>query len=226
MQRTRREILNILKRQGRATLEELANGVGLVPVTVRAHLNVLERDDLVKYEEVRGRVGRPYYVYTLTDDAEDLFPKSYDVLTNRLLDSLAATVGAEGLNRLAEHVAEAWAGEHEARLTGKALAERVAEAAKIRSEEGAWAEVEQTDDGYDIVQYNCSCPQVSARHPEVTCAAELAYLHRLLGADVERVSWRQDGSRICRYHVAALAKMPVKAVAAESTPTGNGHWPS
>src|SRR5512140_657216 len=88
VQRTRREILNILKRKGRATLDELAQGVGLVPVTVRAHLNVLERDDLVKYEEVRGKVGRPYYVYSLTEEADALFPKTYHTLANRVLDSL------------------------------------------------------------------------------------------------------------------------------------------
>lgn len=203
MQRTRREILNILKRRGRATLEELANGVGLVPVTVRAHLNVLERDDLVKYEEVRGRVGRPYYVYSLTTEAEAFFPKSYHVVVNRVLDSLAAVSGADGLNRVAEHMAQAWAEERKSRVAGKSLQERVMEVARIRSEEGAWAEVEETEDGYTIVQYNCPCPQVASRHPEVTCAAELTYLRLLLGPRVQRVEWSQDGSRVCRYHVGA-----------------------
>lgn len=226
MQRTRREILNILKRQGRATLEELANGVGLVPVTVRAHLNVLERDDLVKYEEVRGKVGRPYYVYTLTEVAEELFPKSYDVLANRVLDSIEAECGPEGLTGLAERMAEAWAREHEPRLAGKSLDERVAEAAKIRSEEGAWAEVQVVDDGYNIVQYNCSCPQVSGRHPEVTCAAELAYLRRLLGSDVQRIEWRQAGSRLCRYHVPAQARVTADTVTRSPESASNGHRPA
>jgi predicted ArsR family transcriptional regulator len=201
VQRTRREILNILKRRGSATLEELANAVGLVPVTVRAHLNVLERDDLVKYEEVRGRVGRPYYVYSLTEDADPLFPKNYHIVANRVIDSVTDLLGPDTVGQLSERIAETWAAEKEGRLAGKGLAERVAEVAKIRSEEGAWAEVEQTADGFAIVQYNCPCPQAASKHPEVVCAAELSYMRRLLNAGVERVQWSQDGARACRYEV-------------------------
>lgn len=203
MQRTRREILNILKRKGRATLEELASGVGLVPVTVRAHLNVLERDDLVQYEEVRGRVGRPYYVYSLTDEADALFPKNYHVVTNRVLDSLASASGPEAMGKLADDIAESWADEKRARLAGKSFDERVAEVAAIRTEEGAWAEAQKTEDGYVLVQYNCPCPQVASRHSEITCAAELAYMRKLLGPGVERIQWSQRGARNCQYRIPA-----------------------
>lgn len=209
MQRTRREILNILKRQGRATLEELATAVGLVPVTVRAHLNVLERDDLVTYEEVRGRVGRPYYVYSLTEEADSLFPKNYNVVANRVIDSVTELLGPETVKSLSEKIAENWASEKQSRLVGKELPERVAEVAKIRNEEGAWAEVESNGDGFSIVQYNCPCPQAASRHPEVVCAAELSYMWRLLSADVTRLEWSRDGARVCRYHVPA-ATTPVE----------------
>jgi predicted ArsR family transcriptional regulator len=147
VQRTRREILNILKKKGRATLEELATGVGLVPVTVRAHLNVLERDDLVQYEEVRGKVGRPFYVYSLTEDAEALFPKNYHTLANRVLDGVATAFGGEGVEHLAEVISDVWLQEKQHRLVGKSGVELVQEVAKIRAEEGTWAEVERTDDG-------------------------------------------------------------------------------
>jgi hypothetical protein len=66
------------------------------------------------------------------------------VVTNRILDSLSTMLGAEGLDKLAEQMAERWVGERIGRLGGKSLPERVAEVAKIRNEEGAWAE--QTDD--------------------------------------------------------------------------------
>lgn len=216
MQRTRREILNILKRRGRATLEELANAVGLVPVTVRAHLNVLERDDLVKYEEVRGRVGRPYYVYSLTEDADALFPKNYHVVANRVIDSVTDILGPNTAGQLSEKIAENWAAEKDARLAGKDLAARVAEVVKIRNEEGAWAEIEPTEDGYAIVQYNCPCPQAASRHPEIVCAAELSYMRRLLNVNVERLDWSQEGSRVCRYHV------PLEAAPAASEPPAPG----
>src|SRR5262245_24085541 len=67
MQRTRRQILNILKHRGKATVDELASEILLSSVTVRAHLAILDREGLVTFEEVRGAVGRPYYAYSLTD---------------------------------------------------------------------------------------------------------------------------------------------------------------
>ena len=201
MQRTRREILDILKRNGRATLEELARGVKLVPVTVRAHLNVLERDGLVDYEEVRGRVGRPYYVYSLTEDAEALFPKSYHQWANRVLSSLEQVADPELIAKVIDNMAEVWAAERAPRLRGKDLPARVAEVAVIRTEEGALAEVEQVPDGMAIVQYNCPSARVASSHSEFTCGAELAYLRRLLGEGVQRVEWSQSGARACRYFI-------------------------
>ena len=202
MQRTRREILNILKRKGPATLEELATGVGLVPVTVRAHLNVHERDDLVRYEEVRGKVGRPFYVYSLTEEAEALFPKSYHTLANRVLDGVTSAFGEQGVEHLAEVISDAWLKEKAHRLSGKSGLDLVQEVARIRAEEGTWAEVERADDGsLAIVQYNCPCPQVASQHSEVTCAAELRYMRKMLGPEVERTEWSQAGSRVCRFRV-------------------------
>jgi len=209
LQRTRQEILNILKRNGSATLDQLAKGVGLVPVTVRAHLSVLERDRLVTYREERGKVGRPYYVYSLTEEAEALFPKSYHVVTNRVLDSLAALAGQEGIERLSTHMAQTWASERKPRLEGKPFDEQVKEVARIRSEEGAWAEVEQDGDTYYITQYNCSCPKSSSRHPEVLCATELAYLRQLLGPTVERIEWAREGARACKYRIIDPSKIAV-----------------
>src|SRR3990172_8819772 len=102
MQRTRRQILDILKRRGKASLEELATAVELVPVTVRAHLSVLERDDLVQAEETRGRIGRPYFVYSLTPEAQELFPRSYHALSDRLLSALQEVYGPTGVKRVLE----------------------------------------------------------------------------------------------------------------------------
>ena len=198
MQRTRRQILDILKRRGRATLEELSREVGLSPVTVRVHLSVLQRDDLVSVEEVRGRVGRPYFVYSLTEEAEELFPKRYHVLASRILSSVNDTLAPEQVQELLRHMAEVWAGERAPRLDGKDLAEKVAEVARIRTEEGAIADWEKTDDGYVIKQYNCPNLLVSRVHSQV-CDVEKDYISRLLSTPVTRVDCRAEGNRFCSY---------------------------
>src|SRR3990167_9315351 len=75
MQSTRQHILEYLQRQGRATVKELGNLLGLTSTGIRQHLTVLERDGLVDAREERGRVGRPTLVYSLTEKADALFPK-------------------------------------------------------------------------------------------------------------------------------------------------------
>ncbi len=198
MQRTRRQILDILKKRGRATLEELAREVALSPVTVRVHLSVLQRDDLVNVEEVRGRVGRPYFVYSLTEEAQDLFPKRYHVLANRLLVGIDEVLTPEVRNSLLLHIAEKWAAERDSRLAGKGLAEKVAEIARIRTEEGAIADWEKTEDGYLLRQYNCPNLLVSRAHSHV-CKIEEDYLTRLIGTQPARLGCIGQGDRVCSF---------------------------
>ena len=198
MQRTRRQILDILKKRGRATLEELANEVGLSPVTVRVHLSVLQRDDLVNVEEVRGRVGRPYFVYSLTEGAEDLFPKRYHVLANRFLLGIDEVLEPEVQETLLNRIAVRWAAERSPRLAEKGLQERVAEIARIRSEEGAIADWERVDGGYLLSQYNCPNLLVCRVHSQV-CDLEEDYISRMLGAPVIRQGCIGRGDRICSF---------------------------
>ncbi|MGE5620466.1 MAG: helix-turn-helix transcriptional regulator [Sphingomonadaceae bacterium] len=198
MQRTRRQILDILKKRGRATLEELAREVALSPVTVRVHLSVLQRDDLVGVEEVRGRVGRPYFVYSLTEEAEDLFPKRYHVLANRLLSGLDGVLSQETKQALFDHVAERWAAERAPRLTGRGLAEKVAEVARIRCEEGAIADWEKVEQGYLLRQHNCPNLAVCRVHAQV-CRLEEQYISRLLGVSLIRQGCIGQGDRVCAF---------------------------
>lgn len=198
MQRTRRQILDILKKRGRATLEELAREVVLSPVTVRVHLSVLQRDDLVSVEEVRGRVGRPYFVYSLTEEAEELFPKRYHVLANRLLAGLDEMLTPEARQALFSGVAERWAAERAPRLAGKTLAEKVVEVARIRSEEGAIADWERVEEGYMLRQYNCPNLAVCRLHSQV-CRLEEEYISRLVGIPLRRQGCIGQGDRVCSY---------------------------
>jgi len=200
VQKTRRQILDILKCKRTATLDELAREIGLSPVTVRAHLSVLERDDLITAEEVRGKIGRPHFVYSLEEAAESEFPATYDAVANRFLDGFKMMMGPDQSANLVKQVARQWATEHAARVDGKDLGARVAEVARIRTEEGAMAEWECCDGVYAIRQHNCPALRVARHHPEV-CQAELEYMRILLGATVERSRSISGGDGSCSYRI-------------------------
>lgn len=200
MQKTRRQIMDILKRRGTATLDEIAREIGLSPVTIRAHLSVLERDDLVASEEVRGRVGRPHFVYSLAEGAEEHFPAVYHVLAHRFLEGFRAVASPAQMSLLVARVAEDWAAERLGRLAGKSPEQRVSEVARIRNEEGAMVDWERCDDGFILHQRHCPASRVAQQHPEV-CQVELEYMRRLLGGRVEREKLVQGSGQQCSYRV-------------------------
>src|SRR4051794_14129285 len=83
---TRKAIVMALKKRGEARAEELAAEMGVTVSALRQQLVALSGDGLVTFREVRSGPGRPKHFYSLTAAAESLFPKTYDELTNELLD--------------------------------------------------------------------------------------------------------------------------------------------
>ena len=55
MQTTRQKIVELLRELGQATVEELADAVGLTQMAVRHHLNVLRGENLVATSSVRRK---------------------------------------------------------------------------------------------------------------------------------------------------------------------------
>jgi predicted ArsR family transcriptional regulator len=201
MQRTRRQILDLLKRKGKATVEELAGETGLVPMTVRAHLGVLARDRLIRCEERRAKIGRPHFVYSLTEESVRHFPQSYDLMANRLIDAAMAIGGDSCTGRLANQIGEIWARERGTATAGLSLVDRVRKVTQFQNEEGALADFSEVDDGYLIRQCHCPTLGCAKKYPDVVCEAEAIYLGKLIGVPIERQEWVLDGGSCCSFLV-------------------------
>ena len=67
MKSTRERILDVLHSNPRSSINDLAEAVGINAISVRHHLNNLEADGLIQYDEERHGVGRPRLVYSLTE---------------------------------------------------------------------------------------------------------------------------------------------------------------
>jgi len=85
MHSSKSQILVALKRQGRCSVDELAIALHLAPMTVRQHLATLERDGLVVSAEERQRMGRPHFVFSLTEQGDESFGMRYDRIALQLL---------------------------------------------------------------------------------------------------------------------------------------------
>ncbi|MEW6232946.1 MAG: metalloregulator ArsR/SmtB family transcription factor [Chloroflexota bacterium] len=200
MHSTRREILFRLRKQGPSSVDALASTLGITSMGVRRHLANLERDGLVTSGMVRRRMGRPSYVYALSEVADDLFPKNYHGLALELLGDIKALDGDEKIDLLFSRRAARLYHAFAPRLAGKDLPGKVQELARILDENGYLAEWEKVNGGYLLREYNCVNSRVSQEYPQA-CAHQLALFSRLLEAQVAREEHLLRGDHHCCYRI-------------------------
>jgi predicted ArsR family transcriptional regulator len=198
MQSTRQEILEILKEEGQATVEDLAQRLGLTPMTIRHHLNVLQAQNLVEATKVRRsqKVGRPRLVYTLTGAAEDVFPQNYGVLARHLVTEVKETVGLKETREIFRRLADRIAQDAPPPVEGQPFEERLAQVASFLETQGFIVRWEETDEGYVLHNINCPYRQIASEHTEV-CAMDSLLIDELLGVESKRVSSLREGATSC-----------------------------
>jgi predicted ArsR family transcriptional regulator len=197
---TREQMVKLLRTRGGMTAKALASELGITSMGVRRHLAALERDDLVRIEMQRQKMGRPTFIYALTDQARDLFPKNYHTLANQFLDAIQETDGNQGVQALFSARMNHLLNQYSPRMAGKNLSDRVAELAKIQDEAGYMAVWEKTDDGFLLKEQNCAIYRVACRHQEA-CQFEIELFRRLLHAEITRMEHQIKGERSCTYLV-------------------------
>jgi DeoR family suf operon transcriptional repressor len=195
-QSTRGRIVTLLRRSNR-TVEDLARALDLTDNGVRAHLAVLERDGIVVQRGSLRRTsggGKPAYVYELTQEGEDLFPKAYEPTLGRLLDVLSERLGLEESEALLRSVGRRLAEEHSARADGAHA--RLETAVEVLNELGGLAELEERDGALVIRGYSCPLAGVTPDHPEVCRMAE-ALVAEVAGVSVQEHCERGERPRCC-----------------------------
>lgn len=202
MQSTRQEILEILKEEKQATVEDLAERLELTPMTIRHHLNVLQAQNLVVASKVRRSktVGRPRLVYTLTEAADELFPQSYSNLALHLVSEVKDTVGEEEVESIFRRVADRVVRDAPAPVEGQNFEERLDQVVGFLEEQGFISRWEITEQGYVVSNINCPYRQVSREHDEV-CIVDTEILTRLLGVVPKRLSSMRLGEDSCSFLV-------------------------
>jgi predicted ArsR family transcriptional regulator len=193
---TRGKVVTLLRRGGR-TVEGLARELDLTVNGVRAHLATLERDGIVRQ---RGSVrrgsggGKPAYVYELTTEAEELFPKAYEPVLSQLLDVLVTQLGPEKSEALLRSVGRRIAEGQTVPTDG--VRGGLEAAVGVLNELGGLAELEVRDGSFVIRGYSCPLAGVAPDHPEVCRMAE-TLLTELAGVPVYEHCDRGERPRCC-----------------------------
>ena len=179
-----------------ATVNDLAEHLGLTDNAVRSHLLSLERDGLVKQSGLRKGSRKPHFAYQLTSDGEHLFPKAYDALLNQFMtvfkDRLAPKVFKDALHAVGRSLA---AEQH--RVSRKLSLERRAQSALQTLEAiGGSPRLEKSDGELRITSQSCPLASVVAEHPE-TCQMVETLISELVGVKTTEQCDRTETPRCC-----------------------------
>lgn len=197
---TRETILYAIKTNPQSKIEDLAVTADVSPVTVRHHLNGLQAEGLIEVESVRRKVGRPYYVYTITDKGNERFPQKYFSLANRLLDELKSQLPPETVNEIFIGLVKSIIKQHQGEFESLGFEQRLDYLTALLAEEGFIAQWEKTAKGYRITEYSCPYISVGQHHDEV-CTLDTSLMLSVLGTEVEQQTCMLRGDDCCQFDV-------------------------
>ena len=211
MHSTKTEILALLKRNDGSTVDDLASSLRLAPMTVRQHLTALERDALVRAEEVRRQTGRPHHLYRLTVDGHRRTIDGHDRMLALLVEQagllepadIAGLAPAERRAGLFRKAALSLAERHRADVRALAGAERMDRVMLILRSHGGFAEWHDLGDAWEMRDFACVYRAVA--RGDGACDWHETFLSSLLDVPIRMVEHQADCADCCRYLLPVMA---------------------
>jgi len=215
--RSRVDMLRLLATKD-MTADEIAEKLFLKTITVRHHLNMLNRVGMIEVVgEERRKVGRPVVKYRVTQKPMSVeFPRRhYEILSEILVQSLIRTLGREKTKVTLRQMGREFGANVARDLTTKhgvekwnmkALKEHFVE--HHLDEIGAVPEIIQaTDRSIKFRMHNCVLSELAKEHPDVVCEGfddglfEAVIKGTIGKADVDQVKCIAHGDPYCEYTI-------------------------
>jgi len=200
MKSTREKILAILQSRRNATINELAKIVGINGISVRHHLINLQEEGLICAEEERHGVGRPRFVYKLTEQGLEKFPSNYQKFTRYMLTELKNTFTSEQLTEIFQSIDQSLA-QHTLNIdSSRPIDEQLEILADQLSADGyrlSWKK-----DSARLFLYSDNCPyhNLGLVHPEI-CRIDEAMFTTALNREIVHQQCIAKGDPRCVYVV-------------------------
>ncbi|MBL4910965.1 MAG: transcriptional regulator [Alteromonadaceae bacterium] len=205
--KTNDKIFQLLKTRGELTTKILAEELNLTTMGVRQHLQTLEEQDKVVFNDKKAPRGRPTRYWALTPKSNSHFADRHEELTVQLIDSVKIIFGKEGLDKLIDHREHASLINYRLALADQySIEEKLTVLAKLRSDEGYMATIEDNFDGsYFLLENHCPICAAATKCLNF-CRSELNLFQTLLN-DIAKVSREEhiiEGARRCAYKVTPI----------------------
>jgi len=201
--KTTDRILESIKRNGAVTAKQLSEEFGMTSMGARQHLQALEEDGLLQFEDIKAKVGRPNRHWSLTQKGHDQFSDRHRDLTIQVIDAVEHLFGQEGLEKVAlERENSVYQSYSMAMQDCLTLSSKLQMLVELRSAEGYMAELQETASGFLFIENHCPICKAATRCRSL-CQSELNVFQRLIGDDylVSRTEHIVEGERRCVYAI-------------------------
>lgn len=196
----RGKIVTELRRRGSASAADLAGQFGVSPNAVRQQLVVLERDGLVAERPVRRGPTKPTLEFSLTKDAQKLFPQAHDKMLSAVLREVREQFGPIGVRQIFDGLARRSVELARLRVNGDSPARKVEQLADLLRERGVVADVDLIEGGFALHERNCPYSTVASEHPEM-CSVIHHVIDETVGGSHEQTESLAKGGTECRFEL-------------------------
>lgn len=197
-------VLDFLKRNGPSEAASIANALDVTAMAVRQHLYALEHDGLVAFASGKdGGRGRPSKLWRLQTRADAHFPDAHAELSAELIGNIREVFGERGLDKLIEKRTTHQIAAYRATLaSATTLKEKVRRLARLRTEAGYMAEVQNEGETFLLIENHCPVCRAAAACTGL-CRQELDVFRAALGRNVvvQRTDHILAGARRCAYRI-------------------------
>jgi len=198
MKNTKDSIINQVLLFRKATITQLSEKLGISEISVRHHLMNLEAEGFMISEEERHGVGRPRFVYRLSEKGFQNAPIDYLKLTDQALTTMKRFLGTETFPGLLKQIGRDLAEAYTSSISSQNIEQILDEIVNSLTQDGFIFSWTRSNEKYILTTLHCPFHYLGQKHPEV-CTINHALLESLIQQPLNHDSCILHGDAACTY---------------------------
>jgi predicted ArsR family transcriptional regulator len=195
---TREKIILLLKRRGPLSIDDLSSELNITSMGIRQHLLSLEKKGLIDYIAKRQGIGRPAFLYRLTEKSEAMFPKAYDKFIIDLFMDIENHEGEDKISEIFKWYRIRFIKEAKDYIGYRKGQDKLHGMKDYLESQGYYAEISDLNNHYDLRLHNCPISRLATAYHEA-CRSHLQIFREVFGREVNREECIIEGHISCTY---------------------------
>ena len=198
MKNTKESILEQLLLLQNTTISQLSEILAISEISVRHHLMSLEAEGIITSSEERHGVGRPRFVYHLTEKGFQNVPTNYIKLSDQALTTMEHFLGTDKLLELFKQIGRDLAETVASSVSSQDPEEKLEQFASHLTQDGFIFSWTRSSEKYTLTTHHCPFHYLGQNHPEV-CTINHALLESLIKHPISHDTSMLRGDVACTY---------------------------